>query len=301
MGSLWHEDELCILFADTNLGKSILAVQLGYNIGKNCHTEPFDYQLNGTAKVLYIDFELSANQFKARYTHPQHGTHHFGENFYRAGFNQGGDNPLLYDKYDTYVREEIESCIQQTKAKVLIIDNITCMGSSTSYANAALPLMKSLKSMRTQYGLSILVLAHIPKRRLYQPITVNDLQGSKMLINFADSAFAIGQSQAGPDIRYIKQIKQRNTASDYGAGHVCLFRISKQLSFLGFEFLGYDTEQAHLQKVGSALSEETINHIVELGRQGLVIRQIAAHLKIGVSSVARILKKVKDDEENKIE
>ena len=26
---LWHEDELCILFSDTNLGKTILAVQIG--------------------------------------------------------------------------------------------------------------------------------------------------------------------------------------------------------------------------------------------------------------------------------
>jgi hypothetical protein len=28
-GELWFEGELCILFADTNLGKSILAVQIG--------------------------------------------------------------------------------------------------------------------------------------------------------------------------------------------------------------------------------------------------------------------------------
>src|ERR1700760_4207752 len=28
-GEFWHEGELCILFADTNVGKSILAVQIG--------------------------------------------------------------------------------------------------------------------------------------------------------------------------------------------------------------------------------------------------------------------------------
>jgi len=28
-GELWFEGELCILFSDTNLGKSILAVQIG--------------------------------------------------------------------------------------------------------------------------------------------------------------------------------------------------------------------------------------------------------------------------------
>jgi RecA-family ATPase len=30
----WFEGELCILFADTNLGKSILAVQIGNSISK---------------------------------------------------------------------------------------------------------------------------------------------------------------------------------------------------------------------------------------------------------------------------
>jgi hypothetical protein len=32
-----------------------------------------------------------------------------------------------------------------------------------------------------------------------------------MLINFADSAFAIDQSFTEPNTRYLKQIKQRNT------------------------------------------------------------------------------------------
>ena len=33
-GEFWFEGELCILYADTNLGKSILAVQIGNSISK---------------------------------------------------------------------------------------------------------------------------------------------------------------------------------------------------------------------------------------------------------------------------
>src|SRR5688572_21830261 len=29
---MWHEGELCVLYADTNLGKSLLAVQIGNSI-----------------------------------------------------------------------------------------------------------------------------------------------------------------------------------------------------------------------------------------------------------------------------
>ena len=40
-GKFWYEGELCILFADSNLGKSILAVQIGNSINTGIETEPF--------------------------------------------------------------------------------------------------------------------------------------------------------------------------------------------------------------------------------------------------------------------
>jgi DNA-binding CsgD family transcriptional regulator len=204
---------------------------------------------------------------------------------------------LLYDKYDEYVRQRIESAIRQTKAQVLIIDNITCMGSATHHAGGALPLMKTLKAIKTKHNLSMLVLAHTPKRNPGKPITVNDLQGSKMLINFADSAFALGQSARDPALRYLKQIKQRNTGSHYGAQNICLFRIGMQHTFLGFEFAGYDNEAAHLQRHNIPLGDETKQQIAELNRQGLSQRQIADHLKIGIGSVNRILARMREDAE----
>src|SRR5665213_2748112 len=117
-GTLWHEHELCILFADTNLGKSILAVQIGYCLGKAAGMEPFGSQVDGALKVLYIDFELSPAQFKARYYDSGYGMHHFGENFIRAEFNPAGDEPFLYDKYEDYVQQKIEGAIRQTGAQV---------------------------------------------------------------------------------------------------------------------------------------------------------------------------------------
>ena len=38
-GELWHQGELCVLFADTGIGKSILAVQIGQSIASG---EPID-------------------------------------------------------------------------------------------------------------------------------------------------------------------------------------------------------------------------------------------------------------------
>ncbi|NBO50672.1 MAG: hypothetical protein EBU80_13355 [Chitinophagia bacterium] len=76
-------------------------------------------------------------------------------------------------------------------------------------AKEALPLMQKLKSLKTKYGLSMLVLAHSPKRSLFNPLTRNDIAGSKHLANFADSIFAIGESAQDKSFRYIKQLKSR--------------------------------------------------------------------------------------------
>src|SRR5882672_5455811 len=61
-GEFWHQGELCMLFADTNVGKSVLAVQIGNSIAHGKPIAPFALRAK-PSKVLYIDFELTAKQF----------------------------------------------------------------------------------------------------------------------------------------------------------------------------------------------------------------------------------------------
>src|ERR1700744_1089830 len=61
-GKFWHQGELCILFADSNLGKSILAVQIGDAISTGRSEAPFECEAE-VQPVLYCDFELNAKQF----------------------------------------------------------------------------------------------------------------------------------------------------------------------------------------------------------------------------------------------
>src|ERR1700744_3582725 len=66
-GKLWYEGELCILFADSNLGKSILAMQIANAISTGESMKPFTYEAEAQP-VLYFDFELTEKQFEARYS-----------------------------------------------------------------------------------------------------------------------------------------------------------------------------------------------------------------------------------------
>jgi RecA-family ATPase len=255
----WFESELCILFADTNLGKSILAVQIGNSISKGEYIRGFNFEAS-KQPILYFDFELSDKQFENRYSKDFEQHYDFDANFIRVEINPDADIPIN-QTFETYLNYSLERSIIETEAKILIIDNITYLKNETEKAKDALPLMKHLKELKTRYGLSILALAHTPKRDISKPITRNDLQGSKMLINFCDSSFSIGESSTDKNLRYLKQIKSRNTEIIYDSENIILCQINKPENFLQFEFLHFGTEREHLKHVSENEKSELENNI----------------------------------------
>jgi len=261
-GEFWFEGELCILFADTNLGKSILAVQIGNSISKGEHIRGFKLETKKQS-ILYFDFELSDKQFENRYSIKFEQHYNFDKNFLRVEINPDATVPEN-QTFEDYLNHSLERSINETGAKVLIIDNLTYLKNETEKAKDALPLMKHLKALKNKYGLSILALAHTPKRDLSKPITRNDLQGSKMLINFCDSSFSIGESSNDKNTRYIKQIKARNTEIIYDTENVCICNIEKPNNFLQFEFLNLGTEREHLKQISESEKYEIDNSIKDL-------------------------------------
>lgn len=287
-GDFWFEGEVCILFADTNLGKSILAYQMANSISKGEEVPGFRLEAE-KQPVLYFDFELSDKQFENRYSIQFEQHYNFDKNFIRVEINPDATIPEG-QTFEDYLNHSMELCTIQTGARVLIIDNLTYLRSETEKANVALPLMKHLKALKNKYELSILALAHTPKRDLSKPITRNDLQGSKMLINFCDSAFAIGESHSDKNLRYLKQIKQRNTEQIYDAENVCICQINKPSNFLQFEFLNFGTEQEHLKQHTEKDKESLKEKIIDLKQQGRSLRDIGTELGISHMKASRILK-----------
>lgn len=287
-GEFWFEGELCILFADTNLGKSILAVQIGNSVSRCEKINGFKLEAE-KQPILYFDFELSDKQFENRYSIQFEQHFNFDDNFIRIEINQ--DALLPEDQnFEDYLNYSLERTISETGAKVLIIDNITYLKNETEKAKHALPLMKHLKDLKSKYGLSILALAHTPKRDLSKPITRNDLQGSKMLINFCDSSFSIGESSNDKNSRYIKQIKARNTEVIYDAENVCVCQIDKPGNFLLFEFMNFGKEWEHLKQHTEKDKENLNERIIELKQQGRSYREIGAEVGISHMKVSRVLK-----------
>jgi RecA-superfamily ATPases implicated in signal transduction len=293
-GEFWHEGEISILFSDSNLGKSILAVQIADSISRG---EPIPgFKLEAKKQpVLYFDFELSAKQFEVRYSIRNEAQkvfenhYSFDDNFKRIEINPDAEIPTE-STFENYLNQSLEQSIIETGAKILIIDNITYLKNETEQAKHALPLMRYLKDLKSKYGLSILALAHTPKRDLSRPITQNDLGGSKMLYNFIDSCFAIGQSNTDKSVRYIKQIKARNTAIIYDTENVIVCQINKPYNFLAFEFIDFGAEREHLKQITEKDRESLIEQVKELSEKGHSQRSISKELSISLGAVNKYLK-----------
>ncbi len=287
----WFENELCILFSDTNLGKSILGVQICDSISKGIPIYGFKLEKE-PSKVLYFDFELSDKQFEKRCSNNYQDHYDFHNNFLRAEINPETVLPEIFKSYEEFLCHRIEKKIISQNIKILVIDNITYLRNDTEKAKDALHLMKLLNSLKKKYSLSVLVLAHTPKRDATKPITKNDLSGSKMLMNFCDSSFAIGNSFQQNGLRYLKQIKQRNTEHIYDSNNVVLCNIEKKHNFLEFNFQGFDNEHDHLKVYNTNNSDDRLNTIHELKNQGLSNVKIGEKLKISEGTVRNLIKNV---------
>lgn len=299
-GDFWFEGEVCILFADTNVGKSILAVQIADAISRGV-----DPDESGTCKttvaaqkVVYMDFELTEKQFQLRFSEKDEATgeysnpYPFHSNFCVADINPDTADLGGFAKFEDFLNNALETTIVSSGAKVLIVDNLTYLRDETENARNALPLMKYLKGLKSKYGLSILALAHTPKRDASKPIGRNDLQGSKMIVNFCDSAFAIGESAREPGLRYLKQIKARNTEIVYHAENVLMARIEKDTNFLRFKFAETAFEVMHLKAFNDQQRSEAKNRIKELRERNFSLRKIAEMLNLSPATVHRYAKEM---------
>lgn len=273
---LWYEGEMTILFATSGAGKSLLACQIGNN-------------LSTTGTVLYLDCELSDKQFQVRYTDAEGNLFAFNEKFIRMELNTEAERPDKMNE-EEFLMSGIEQAVASTGAKILIVDNITYLRSDTEKSKDALPLMKALKQLKKKYNLSLLILAHTPKRDMTKPLTENDLFGSVMQKNFADAMFAIGVSTTDSTLRYVKQIKERSTEKIYGEDNVIVYQVERVGAFLGFVFLQYGKESDYLKQVTEPSKMELEETIYRLHEQGKSYREIAGEVHVSKSKVERLIK-----------
>ena len=276
---LMYEGELTALYADTNLGKSIFAVQMGEAIAEKGF------------KTLYVDIEMSEKGIEMRSRREDGSLHRFPRNFYRMtiDFSQILRQEALDD--DGFgIIDRIETMVKKENFKVVILDNLTALCSAMEKGETAVKLTNRLIQMRNDCQISILFLCHTPKLDRTQPLTRDSMGGSKRIISLVDSAFAIGQSISDPLTRYVKQTKVRVNEFTYHENNVMVCRIERCDGVLRFFSSGCAREADLLENQDKQL---LIQKISELSAEGKSVRKIAEILDLSKSKVHRIMQNIR--------
>lgn len=265
------EHETTILFSGPGVGKTVLGTQIAFELAEQ------------GMRALYFNFELSNQQLALRYPNKV-----FPNTLYHASI----DYTKMHDVTDqNLILPEIERLAVERNIELIIIDNFTNLCINSKEAAEAGNIMVKLLAMRMTHNWTMLILAHVPKRKQGDPLTIDDLAGSKLLSNLADNVIGFNKSKKDKNMRYLIQLKYRSLPIELDFKNVQELTLTSSDGWLHFEYGGYDEERAHLPKSRDEKAELERDIVKELKQpNGSSYREIADKLGTSLSMVQRVAK-----------
>ena len=282
-GNYIFKNEICALFGDENSGKSILAHDIAVMCSSGVSYWSEDHQPGTIIPTMLVDLEMTDQQYAMRY---RGASAFITDDLIRARVEvTKGSSKDIIDAISCAI---IKTQNRPKPIKLLIIDNITYAMDSLHNAKEMKLMFRLLKDLAKRFDITIIIVAHCVKRR-QGPIMSNDMGGSKVIMNFVDSAIAVGTSVLGDEVKYLKHIKARMAPK---MKEVVTLEISTK-PYLHFEPKDKVEEEDHL-KVGrgwnyarSSIKPEMEPEIIEMREDGKTYNEIADHFGISKSAVGR--------------
>ena len=232
-GNFLYQGEMGLLVGRNNENLSILANDIAFFVGGGGHKwSNFE---SPHLPTLYIDMETTSKQFAQRY---RSAINYVPETFTRAEVDvlSAGNEKVIMSMVKSHI---IKSQGDTNSPKFVIIDHI----SPTLFKNAQIKaFIGELKTIKEQYGLTILLVSNCLKSNNKKPIVEDTLGTSKVLLSFVESAFALGTSFQEDDIRYIKQIKTSGHEKEKKVMTVDI----KYEPYLSMNYLDMTEEETHI-------------------------------------------------------
>ena len=265
------EHETTILFSGPGVGKTVLGTQIAFELAEQ------------GMRALYFNFELSNQQLALRYPNKV-----FPNTLYHASI----DYTKMHDVTDqNLILPEIERLAVERNIELIIIDNFTNLCINSKEAAEAGNIMVKLLAMRMTHNWTMLILAHVPKRKQGDPLTIDDLAGSKLLSNLADNVIGFNKSKKDKNMRYLIQLKYRSLPIELDFKNVQELTLTSSDGWLHFEYGGYDEERTHLPRSRDERAELERDIVKELKQpNGSSYREIADKLGTSLSMVQRVAK-----------
>lgn len=277
-GDFIYKNELTIICGDTNVGKSILANQIVVAIseGKDAMSG-FKNECKPIVSVL-VDLELSDRQFSKR----------LGKEDYNGNLKRMDVDPDCQG-CEIDIKDIVEVSKDENN-EAITIDNVTALlKNPAKEGEIAIKFMSDLNQIKRENKKTLLAITHIPKRYETTPLTNNDIGGSKAIASFADSILFIARSVKGPQFRYLKHTKGRNSVIDMDKVYV--IELKENEKGLYFEFLYEDVEINHLFKQSFNKSERD-QEMLDLRSQGHSMEKIGEMVGVHKGTVSKRLAKI---------
>lgn len=211
-----YENGVGLIAGADGVGKSLLALQAAISIAIGV---PFlDFHIRHPHKVLLIQFELENGDLRHRLAKQKA----YFEKTYPEGMNCWDnlkfsiieqDAKMFIDQWSTIEQTVIENDL---KGGVLIVDNLyTSTSVDVSDNNKVQTLLSRIASIRTKYGITILLINHHNKGTQKEMTLTKDLiRGGKSMTDFATNIFQMADSSLSTDLRIGKITKLRSGSSE---------------------------------------------------------------------------------------
>ncbi len=298
-GEMIVEGETTFLYGSPNSAKSTLAVALcdvwsrGTSLMGKTNT-------GGPRKVVYVDFEMSLKQFEKR-AKDDLGSHLFDPNFVRLTLNPDVDfRSAGFATMELFMEASLEQVIQTQAPKILVIDNLSYLVSGEAEkSSVAGALMKKMRALRDKYGLTLIIVTHMPKpssdKGLIRGLQLSQINGSSTFGNQIDAAIAMSKLDGADNIRYLKHVKVRNSEVVHGDENVLAFSLNKVDHLLTPVMIECLPEMDLLNKGGvEKIKSRTEQQAIDLHRQGKTYTDIEKVTGISRGSLGRLFKKSED-------
>jgi hypothetical protein len=228
-------------------------------------------------KVLYVDWELTEEEFVARW-----GSDEVPENFFWMGFHTEGVMPqYIPDKID-WLLQNFATTVHDTGANVLIIDQPDRLHLSPQKWNEF--LMK-LKAMMRKHDLSVMLVLSNKVRHLGRPCGLNNIPKGNILIPVADSVVMMAQNQRRTCERYFKVLKNRNRASAENLEFVDIIELEEQDGYLNIHPWGYQRERDMLPPNAAERKNQRIMEAEKLWNSGLSCLEVGEKMYVAESTI----------------
>ena len=232
-------------------GKSMLGIQLANELAQGNGIFGLPNEYGKPLKVLYLDLENSLAEFQDRYKDDRGNKFDFSPLLFigRTDYDEYADMPFV---------SKIKAEYRKSPSDVIIIDNLSAIGDTDlEKTTVAKTFMNKINALRNKLGnVTIIILAHTPKRYALEKASLNQIAGSAMFANYAGNITMIVPLSNG--LCYLVTLKGRSVKEEhkFSSDRVMLLEKSKEKSFLGFNFIGYANEDDLIEPIDRKTQKE---------------------------------------------